>query len=49
MVCSETRRWRSHVRSQVRSGLSQTLYCRIRERGVKRGARSSIDALMRAA
>ena len=29
MVCSETRRWRSHVRSQVRSGLSQTLYCRI--------------------
>ena len=29
MRCSETWRWRAHVRSQVRSGLSQAVYCRI--------------------
>lgn len=29
MECSEQRRWRAHVRSQVRSGLSQAVYCRI--------------------
>jgi hypothetical protein len=27
MRCSETWRWRAHVRSQVRSGLSQAVYC----------------------
>lgn len=29
MECTETQRWRSHVCSQVRSGLSQAVYCRI--------------------
>jgi hypothetical protein len=29
MKCVEEWRWRSHVRSQVRSGLSQAVYCRI--------------------
>jgi hypothetical protein len=29
MACSEVRRWRAHVRSQVRSGLSQADYCRL--------------------
>ncbi|WP_395795525.1 IS66 family insertion sequence element accessory protein TnpA [Aquimonas sp.] len=29
MACSEVRRWRAHVRSQVRSGLSQAAYCRL--------------------
>jgi len=29
MRCSETWRWRAHVRSQVRSGLSQAVYCRV--------------------
>ena len=30
MACSEAWRWRAHVRSQVRSGLSQADYCRLR-------------------
>jgi hypothetical protein len=29
MACSETWRWQAHVRSQVCSGLSQAVYCRI--------------------
>ncbi len=29
MACSEVWRWRAHVRSQVRSGLSQAMYCRL--------------------
>ncbi len=29
MSCVESWRWQSHVRSQVRSGLSQAVYCRI--------------------
>jgi hypothetical protein len=29
MACSEAWRWRAHVRSQVRSGLSQADYCRL--------------------
>lgn len=29
MACSESWRWRAHVRSQVRSGLSQAVYCRL--------------------
>ena len=29
MACLEVRRWRSHVRSQMRSGLSQAAYCRM--------------------
>jgi hypothetical protein len=29
MACSEAWRWRAHVRSQMRSGLSQAAYCRL--------------------
>ena len=29
MACSEAWRWQAHVVSQVRSGLSQAVYCRI--------------------
>jgi hypothetical protein len=29
MACSEAWRWRAHVCSQVRSGLSQAEYCRL--------------------
>lgn len=29
MRCAEEWRWRAHVRSQVRSGLSQAVYCEI--------------------
>lgn len=29
MRCAEEWRWRAHVRSQARSGLSQAVYCRI--------------------
>lgn len=35
MVCSEAWRLRAHVRSQVRSGLSQAEYCRLW--GIPRG------------
>ena len=29
MACLEAWRWRAHVRSQTRSGLSQAEYCRL--------------------
>lgn len=29
MRCAEEWRWRAHARSQVRSGLSQAVYCEI--------------------